>query len=57
MQTDKKRIKIGKYKLSRNFQNIYNLYVDNKIKQSLKAIEKGEVFTIEQVRKEVDMWK
>lgn len=57
MQTNKKRIKIGKYKLSKNFQNIYNLYVDNKIKQSLKAIEKGEVFTIEQVRKEVDMWK
>lgn len=57
MQTDKKRIKIGKYKLSKNFQNIYNLYMDKKIKQSLKAIEKGEVFTIEQVRKEVDMWK
>lgn len=57
MQTNKKRIKIGKYKLNKNFQNIYNLYVDKKIKKSLKAKEKGEVFTIEQVRKEVGMWK
>ena len=58
MEAKKKILKLSKSKLnSCSLENLYYSHIDKKIELSLKAIEKGKTLSLQELRKEVAMWK
>ena len=44
-------------KLEKVFEKLYATYIIKKVERSLEAIEKGDVYTLEEIRKEVETWE
>ena len=56
MQVKKRNIKLGKINKNHFLKEMYYTYIDKKIELSIMALEQGKVYTLEQVRKEVETW-
>ena len=56
MQVKKKTIKLGTTNKNKIMENIYYAYIDKKIEKSIEAINNGEICSLEELRKEVEMW-
>lgn len=57
VKLSKRKLKLSRPKLEKMFEELYDIYVQNKIRESIKAIEEGRVYTLEEVIKEVETWK
>lgn len=58
MEAKKKVLKLSKSKLNTcSLENLYYSYIDKKIELSLKAIGEGKTLSLQELRKEVAMWK
>ncbi len=56
MQVKKRNIKLGKINKNHFLKEMYYAYIDKKIELSINAINQGKVYTLDQVRKEVETW-
>ena len=58
MEAKKQVLKLSKSKLNTSsLENLYYSYIDKKIELSLKAIVEGKTLSLQELRKEVAMWK
>ena len=56
MQVKKRNIKLGKINKNHFLKEMYYTYINKKIEISMKALQEGKIYTLEQVRKEVEGW-
>ena len=56
MQLEKRNIKLGKINKKHFLKEVYYAYINKKIEISMKALKEGKIYTLEQVRKEVETW-
>lgn len=57
LKLSKKKIRMSSVKLEKVFEKLYATYIIKKVEKSLEAIEKGDVYTLEEIRKEVETWE
>ena len=44
-------------KLEKVFEKLYATYIIKKVERSLEDIKEGRVYTLDEIRKEVETWK
>ena len=51
LKLSKKKIRMSSVKLEKVFEKLYATYIIKKVEKSLEAIEKGDVYTLDEIRK------
>lgn len=57
LKLSKKKVRMSSEKLEKISEKLYEAYIIKKVEKSIAAIEKGDVYTLEEIRKEVETWK